>query len=77
MTIDEEKALARMNAAAYTYNDDVYLKAGLQLFNSINVNDTRTLATLLTKDGIEYELTELRDSQGFTPLSLAAFKNAE
>lgn len=55
----------------------MYLKIGLQVFSAVLANDNKALESLLIRDTSDYDLFELRDSQGFTPLSLAAYKNQD
>ena len=57
--------------------DESLLKVIAQMYTAIRNNDTTTLSTLLKRDGQEFDLFDFRDAQGYTPLSLACFKNNE
>ena len=57
--------------------DESLLKVIAQMYTAIRNNDTNTLSALLKRDGQDFDLFDFRDAQGYTPLSLASFKNNE
>ena len=57
--------------------DEQVLKIIAQIYNAVKNNDVATLTRLLERDGNDFDIFEFRDAQGFTPLSMACFKNAE
>lgn len=59
------------------YTDESLLKVIAQMYTAIRNNDTRTLSGLLERDQLEFDIFDFRDAQGYTALSLAAFKNSE
>lgn len=58
--------------------DDHLLKVIAQVFNAIKINDSKTLKALVENHCQGHlNIFELRDYQGYNPLSLASFKNAK
>lgn len=57
--------------------NDKILQQIAQIYTSVRNNDPTTLKASLSRDGEDFDMLDFRDAQGFTPLSLACFKNAE